>query len=327
MDGNQAYEERYKNKINNILISNKDKDYLKGFYYYISNLSCSTAYDYINYALSFINYTKKDIEKITLDDYTEYLSKLKTMTTSYQISVYSGLKKFATYLMASKRTSDNPMSYIPRPKFKEGISTVEKREKGYLDKREIKKYIETSKRGVGSSRAVARQKEWRERDLSIIMIFLNTGIRCSALYKLNLDSIDFNNQTLITIDKGDKIQEYTLSEEVLEHIEDWMKKRKEILGDRKEEALFISNQKCRMEQTSIYRVVNKYAKGINGKHITPHKLRATYGTQLYNQTKDLFFVQQCMGHNNPKTTEKYIRGEKDNNRKNAASIMSQIIFK
>ena len=58
-----------------------------------------------------------------------------------------------------------------------------------------------------------------------------------------------------------------------------MKKRKEILGDRKEEALFISNQKCRMEQTSIYRVVNKYAKGINGKHITS-KVTISYKNEL-----------------------------------------------
>jgi integrase len=228
--------------------------------------------------------------------------------------------------MASKRATDNPMAYVPRPKFKEGIQTIEKRDKGFLDRKEIKKYIETSKRGIGTSRAIARQKEWKERDLSIIMIFLNTGIRCSALYKLNLDSIDFEKQTLITIDKGDKVQEYTLSEDVLRYIDAWIQKRKEILGTYNEEALFISNRKCRMEQTSIYRIVNKYAQNIEGKHITPHKLRATYGTQLYNQTKDLFFVQQCMGHNNPKTTEKYIRGEANNSRKNAASIMQQIIF-
>jgi site-specific recombinase XerD len=328
MDGNTVYKEKYVRKINSILSINQDKDYLKGFYYYISSsrLSYSTAYDYLNYVLNFINYVNKDIERITLDDYTEYLSMIKDKSSSYQISVYSGLKKFSLYLLASKRVSDNPMAYINRPKFREELCTIEKRDKGFLDKREIKRYIEVVEEGVGTSRSIARQKEWKARDLSIILIFLSTGIRCSALYKLNMNSIDFKKQTLITTDKGDHVRECNLSTELLEIIQEWIEKRKEILGSNEEEALFISNQKTRLDQSSISRIVNKYAKDIKGKHITPHKLRATYGTQLYNQTKDLFFVQECMGHSNPKTTEKYIRGEKNNCREGAANIMKQIIF-
>ena len=45
---------------------------------------------------------------------------------------------------------------------------------------------------------------------------------------------------------------------------------------------------------------------ISGKNITPHKLRATYGTQLYNATKDLFFVQEMMGHSDISTTQVYL---------------------
>ena len=82
-----------------------------------------------------------------------------------------------------------------------------------------------------------------------------------------------------------------------------------------------------MDQSTIYRIVNKYAKDIEGKHITPHKLRATYGTHLYDKTKDVYLVQSCMGHSNPKTTEMYIRGQNNNNRKTAADIMSKITFK
>ena len=81
-----------------------------------------------------------------------------------------------------------------------------------------------------------------------------------------------------------------------------------------------------MDQASIYRVVNKYASNIKGKHITPHKLRATYGTQLYEATKDIYFVQECMKHSNPKTTELYIRGNK-NQTKKASDIMRSITIK
>ena len=79
-----------------------------------------------------------------------------------------------------------------------------------------------------------------------------------------------------------------------------------------------------MSTVALNKVVQKYASEIDGKHITPHKLRATYGTQLYNKTGDIYFVQQCMGHSNPKTTELYVR-EKKQNTKRASDIMDKLL--
>ena len=102
-----------------------------------------------------------------------------------------------------------------------------------------------------------------------------------------------------------------------------MKTRSEILNGKEEDALFISNQRVRMDQSSISRVVNKYASGIKGKRITPHKLRATYASTIYNESKDLYLTQKCMGHSSPKMTETYIRGQKDVNREKGMMIMSK----
>ena len=99
-----------------------------------------------------------------------------------------------------------------------------------------------------------------------------------------------------------------------------------MLDNKKEDALFISNRKTRMDQSSISDVVKKYSSVIDGKHITPHKLRATYGTQLYAKTGDLYLVQECMGHSNPKTTELYIRGQKNEATQKASDIMTKLIF-
>jgi len=327
MNRKEAYDNKYKKKIDKIIQNNTDKNYLRGFYNYMgSRLAYSTKYDYLNYVVNFINFTEKEIVDIGLDDYTNFLSTIEDMTTPYQISVYSGLKKFATYLIASNKTSDNPMKYIERPKFKEREDTKEKREKGYLEKREIKKYLSSVKSGTGTNRAIARQEAWKERDLLIIMIFLNMGIRCSALYKLDVSSINFDNMTLTTNEKGDKIRTRLISEDLMKYIKDWLIKREIILDGVNESALFISNQRTRMDQSSIYRVVNKYSKSIEGKHITPHKLRATYGTQLLNETHDIYFVQSCMDHSSPQTTELYIRGQKKEGETKSCDIMSKIIF-
>ena len=327
MKGTEAYELQYKNKIEEAIKNNPDKPYLRGFYNFMgSRLSISTKNSYVYYVIAFINFCNKDVKDLDLDDYTNFLSQIEDRTSSYQISVYSGLKKFAKYLLASKKAVDNPMEHIDRPKFVEKDTTIAKREIGYLDKREIKKYLSTARNGAGTSRAKARQENWKERDLLIILLLLSTGMRCSALYKLDVDSIDFEKQILTSNEKGDKVHTYDLSDSLILDINNWLEKREEILGGVEETALFVSNQRNRMDQKSISRVVKKYSSDIANKNITPHKLRATYGTQLLKETNNIYFVQECMGHSNPKTTELYIRGEKNGNSKKASDIMSKILM-
>ena len=169
------------------------------------------------------------------------------------------------------------------------------------------------------------QERWKERDTAIILLFLSTGIRCSALYKLDLNSVNWEESTLIVMDKGSKIHKYILPNKTIEALQAWIDKREELLNGRKEEALFISKNRNRVCQCSISDLVKKYTFDIEGKHITPHKLRATFGTHLYNETRDIKFVQDQMGHSNPKTTELYIRGNKDTDRKKASDIMSRFL--
>lgn len=325
MNGNEVYVNNFQNKINKLIETNPDKNYLKGFVNFINN-SDSTTYNYLFYVISFMNYAKKNVKDLELDDYTEYLSTLKDKTPAYNIAVYAGLKKFSLYLEASNKNILNPMQYVTRPKFSENERTKQKREVGYLEVKEIKKLINTIDKGCGSQKAMAHQMNWKSRDRLIIMIFLNTGIRCSALYKLNVDSIDLNKKTLITIDKGNKYREFDLSDELIEYVKLWLNDRNTLLKGISEDALFISSRRTRMDQSSIARIVKKYAADIEGKNITPHKLRATYGTQLYSKTKDLYMVQECMGHSNPKTTELYIRGQKSGATKTASDIMSKILY-
>ena len=319
------FQDDYKRKVKYVIDNNNDKVYLKGFSNFI-NKSNSTIYTYLLYVLNFMEYIQKDIKDLELDDYTEYLSTIEDKSISYRISVYSALKKFSTYLNASNKNKLDPMKYVDRPQFCESIETKTKRENGYLEIKEIKKLLKAIDEGVGSNRAISRQKEWTLRDKAIICILLNTGMRCSALYRLNIDNIDFDNNLIRVLDKGNKYKEYNISGDLLLIIKHWISARSIILNGKKEEALFISNQKTRIKQQTISNIVSKYSSVIDGKNITPHKLRATYGTQLYAKTGNLYMVQECMGHSNPKTTELYIRGQKNEVSKTASDIMSKLIF-
>lgn len=330
MNGNLEYEKKYQRKIDKILAENKN---LYGFYSFIGDKSISTIYNYLLNVNSFLSEIRdKHVSQLNVDDFAGHMMKIQRnkngekTTSSYRIAVYSALKKYGKYLVASNQIEKNPMDFIDRPKPIESQTTIEKREKGYLSKKEIPQYVAAVEDGIGTERSIKYQQEWKERDLAIIMIFLNTGIRCSALMKIDMNNINFENQTLTVTDKESYVNCYELSTELLDIIKAWVVKRNEILKENNVDALFISNRKTRMDQTSIYRIVNKYASKIKEKHITPHKLRATYGTQLYDATKDIYFVQECMKHSNPKTTELYIRGNK-NRTKKASDIMKNITIK
>lgn len=328
MNGKESFNNQYQDKIKILLSKSKYNDVLKSYYYslYSGNIqSESSRYNYLRIISSFLNETNKNIDEINLDDYNYYKKNKNNCNSSYQIVIHTALKHFSNYLYESGRNEKDYMENSKRPKFKESQETREKREHNYLTKKEIEKLISSVNKGVGTKRAKSFQNNWKERDLAIITLFLTTGLRCSGIYKLDIDSIDFENKLLITTEKGDKIREITLSDDELKCLNDWIKIRKNIIKDENEQALFISNRKQRMKQETIASLVKKYASNIDGKNITPHKLRATYATQIYEKKKDAKLVQELMGHSNVNTTMLYIRNAE--NRTNIGSeIMSGLIF-
>lgn len=327
MTGIKEYEEIYRSRIERIIKDNSDIDFLEGFYYYTCNAKLnglSSSYNYILKAIDFIRTVNKPIDQFSLDDYSIYLGRIKDKSSSYQITTYSALKKLSKYLYGSHRCPDNYMEYIDRPKSIDTIESIEKRENGYLTKKEIKNYIAQVEKGIGTHKAQSRQMEWKERDKAIIELFLTTGLRCSGLYKLDVDSINFETHVLRTVEKGNKVKEIKISDSVIKSLTEWINKREILLNGKIVDALFISNRRQRLAQRSIEELVTKYSKEITDKKISPHKLRATYGTILYNETKDIRLVQECMGHSSSHTTERYIRG-KIKERENVSDLVAQLI--
>lgn len=327
MNGNQAYNLKFEMKIDHIL---NQYPQLLGYRNYLTDSSISTVYKYVYYVSCFLEFVNKRQEELIFDDFTNYLynvqinHKGEPTTASYKIAVYSALKKYNMYLVAANILQHNYMSNIRRPKYVESQKTVEKREIGYLDEKEIKTYIYNVKNGITTNKIKVKEYDYyRERDMAIVMVFLNTGIRCSALIKLDVDNINLDNSEIIVVDKGSKVNKHMISEDTKECLVQWINKRNQILQGREENALFISDRKTRIGQTTVSDIIKKYTKNIIGKNITPHKLRATYGTQLYNATKDLFFVQEMMGHSNPQTTALYIRDKSDMKEK-ASNIMGNL---
>lgn len=324
MKGVDQYNNEFHTYAKKIIEHNPDKQYLRGFYYFLlsdGKRSYSGAYNYLNRVLGFLNYYNiKNPKEICFDYYTEFLSYAYVgKSSSHQIVTYSALKTFSLYLKANGICSDDYMSYIHRPKFAETDETKDKRERGYMDDDEIKKFIDSIKESD-------KPECWKYRDYAIALVLLNSGIRCAALQKLDINDFDFQNNTISVVEKGNKARIITLSQSTMDIVKKWIGYRNELGLDKSEYAMFVSNHKKRMSRKTIYNTIKEYGNVIDGKNITTHKTRATYGTQLYKLTHDIYFVQECMGHSSPSVTEKYIRGQKANVSKKASELMSDFLL-
>lgn len=89
-----------------------------------------------------------------------------------------------------------------------------------------------------------------------------------------------------------------------------------------ENALFLSLQKKRMNVRSVENLVKKYARIVTPlKKITPHKLRSTYGTNLYRETGDIYLVADVLGHSDVNTTKKHYAALEDERRRSARNAV------
>lgn len=162
----------------------------------------------------------------------------------------------------------------------------------------------------------------KKRDLAIVAMLLGTGIRVSECVGLNLEDIDFNYNGIKITRKGGHETIVYFSREVEGILRDYLEERKTKESKSLDQPLFLSLQNKRISVRTVQLLVKKYSELVTQlKKITPHKLRSTYGTQLYQETGDIYLVADVLGHKDVNTTKKHYAKMDDERRRQAASII------
>ena len=119
--------------------------------------------------------------------------------------------------------------------------------------------------------------------------------------------------------KGGKEVTVYFGTEVEDALLDYLEERDRIIPEQgHEDALFLSLQRRRMAVRSVENLVKKYARTVAPlKPITPHKLRSTYGTNLYRETGDIYLVADVLGHSDVNTTKRHYAALEDERRRSA----------
>ena len=194
-----------------------------------------------------------------------------------------------------------------------------------LDANEVSNLIHTAETGNGLSRhESAYHNKTKIRDTAILTLFLGTGIRISELVGLDNDSFNFTENSFLITRKGGNQTILYFSNEVKYALQEYIaQKSNNPAIPQGETAFFLSMQNKRINVRTVENLVKKYSKIVSPlKKITPHKLRSTYGTRLYNATGDIYIVADVLGHRDVNTTKKHYAAITEENRRQVADKVS-----
>lgn len=278
-----------------------------------------------NYAMTDFSVAVLDqIKAVDLEEYMEYLKvyqngdKTETNGERGLKRKISALRSFYAYYYKREMIHTNPTVLIDVPKIHDkSIIRLDTDEVALL-----LDYIEHCGDSLTGQKRVYYEKT-KERDLAIVTLLLGTGIRVSECVGLDIEDVDFKNNGIKVTRKGGNEMVVYFGEEVEKALKRYLEIREGITPlAGHEHALFYSAQRKRMGVQAVENMVKKYSHQITTtKKITPHKLRSTYGTALYQETGDIYLVADVLGHKDVNTTKKHYAALDDARRRQAATAV------
>ena len=228
----------------------------------------------------------------------------------------SSLRSYFNYLFRTQRIPANIVSLVPLPKKHDKPILL-------LERDEMEKLLAAIATGTRlTPQQAAFHKITQARDFAIVMLFLGTGIRVSECVGIDMEDIDYRVNALLVTRKGGNQVILYFPREVADALKAYLVQRETINAmDGHEHALFLSLQRRRITQRAVELMVKKYAMLVVPlkRRMSPHKLRSTYATNLYQATEDIYLVAEALGHNDVNTTRKHYASMSDERMRQAAS--------
>ena len=246
----------------------------------------STEFDEINISMM----SDEQICSVSLEDAYAFLYFCRTERMNDNNSRARkavAIKRFYRYLEVNDKIKENRIAFLESPQTKKSLP----------------KYL-TLEQSVKLLNSV--DGKFKERDFCILTLFLNCGLRLSELVGINISHIKDDN-TLVVLGKGNKERTVYLNKSCIDAINSYMAVRPAD-GVKDRDALFISNQKRRISNQGVQKIVEGCLarSGLDGLGFSTHKLRHTAATLMYQYGNvDPLQLKEILGHENLSTTEIY----------------------
>ena len=271
-------------------------------------------------------YRLEILDQITRQDILEYLEYVSLYRKEGKEIIneelaksrkLSSLRSFYNFFYENEQIQKNPAALVPLPK---------KHEKAIvrLEPNEVAILLDQVEDGSKlTKKELEYHKKTKLRDVALLTLLLGTGIRVSECVGLDLQDVNFDVNGIKIRRKGGYEAVIYFGDEVETALLDYLEEREHMVPEEgHENALFLSLQNRRLSVRAVENLVKKYASRVTTlKKITPHKLRSTYGTSLYQETGDIYLVADVLGHKDVNTTRKHYAAQEDERRRSAANIV------
>lgn len=273
----------------------------------------------IDYPLSILD----QLTRIDIEEYLEYMSLYQkdgrdiTNDERGKARKLAALRSFYNYFYQNEMITKNPAALVPLPKQHEKAIIR-------LEPNEVAILLDQVEDGTKlTKKELEYHKKTKIRDIALLTLLLGTGIRVSECVGLDVSDVNFDVGGIKVRRKGGYEAIIYFGEEVETALLDYLEQRELVIpAEGHEDALFLSLQNRRIAVRSVENLVKKYTSRVTPlKKITPHKLRSTYGTTLYQESGDIYLVADVLGHKDVNTTRKHYAAQADERRRKAAKYV------
>lgn len=298
------------------------------------NISPSSIRTYLGAILGFDDFlgnnSSHGIQSTSGDEIVRYFQDLqskkddqgKSVQLSYArlSSIWCALNSFFNFLAERKIRQDNPVRVIKKPS-----QAKDKPKRYFFTPDELKMLMATSKKQIDEQTA---PRKWAGaiRNHAILTLLCYAGMRIQAALNIDVADIDWEGRTIQIAEKRDHQYTYYMTKDVYQALKAWAEVRHILAREWIDTpALFLGQTGKRLPSQTFSLWLQKLEVClVSGKHLAPHKLRASFATNMLEKSKDIHMVKEMMHHSSISTTQLYIPSHRDADRK-AAEIMEDIL--
>jgi integrase/recombinase XerC len=233
------------------------------------------------------------IEPATAGDVIAFLQRLNASRAYAPRSVrrkISALRTFYKFLKFDGRRTDNPATDVPSPRIGKPLPKA-------LTEGDVTKLLNTKIAGLTELQ--------RLRDRAILEVLYASGVRRSELLGLRISDVDLDARVMRVVGgKGNKDRTVPLTHIAADAMRAYLGVRPRSAGD----AFFIGRSGARLSESALYKIVRTYIAiaGLEG-HASPHTMRHSMATHLYENGADLLVIKEILGHESLATTQVYTK--------------------
>ena len=299
-NNNFYYKNKKKEESGNYQIRESEIN-IKNFFDFLRferHLSANTIESYKRDILIFENYIKdkniKDVSGITHEEILLFLEGLFKAYKESSISrMLSSLRTFYRFLLKENIVSKNPFSEISNPKRPQNLIEI-------LDETEVRNFLEK----------LPHSTKLEMRDKAMFELLYSSGLRVSELVGLKLNNIDYEENLIRCIGKGNKERIVPVGDTAIHYLKTYIKTARfymqNIKGSKSTDFCFLNKNGSNLTRQGFWKILKKYEKEFNiSKRIYPHLFRHSYATHMLERGADLRVVQELLGHSSISTTEIY----------------------